>query len=200
MKALAARRHHRLAPVVLLLLALLLTGAVYAIAQPASADAAPAAASDDDIAAGQKLFQANCATCHGPTAEGREAVDGGAGGPSLIGVGAAAQSYWGKDARRLSLAESALLAGMIRAPNRYALAEHPERARQRRDLVLHQMRELGMIDDAALNSALAERSRVREGTGVPSQAPYFLEHVRTSARPDGDGRSPSSVCRPDASG
>jgi ubiquinol-cytochrome c reductase cytochrome c subunit len=75
-KALAARRHHRFAPVVLLLLALLLTGAVYAIAQPASADAAPAAASDSDIAAGQKLFQANCATCHGPTAEGREAVTG----------------------------------------------------------------------------------------------------------------------------
>jgi ubiquinol-cytochrome c reductase cytochrome c subunit len=92
-KALAARRHHRFAPVVLLLLALLLTGAVYAIAQPASADAAQAAASENDIAAGQKLFQANCATCHGPSAEGREATDGGAGGPSLIGVGAAAVDF-----------------------------------------------------------------------------------------------------------
>lgn len=93
MKALAARRHHRFAPVVLLLLALLLTGAVYAIAQPASADAAQAAASENDIAAGQKLFQANCATCHGPSAEGREAVEAGAGGPSLIGVGAAAVDF-----------------------------------------------------------------------------------------------------------
>jgi len=92
-KALAARRHHRSAPVVLLLLALLLTGAVYAIAQPASADAAQAAASESDVAAGQKLFQANCATCHGVSAEGREAVDGGAGGPSLIGVGAAAVDF-----------------------------------------------------------------------------------------------------------
>jgi len=86
-KALAARRHHRSAPVVLLLLALLLTGAVYAIAQPSSADAAPAVASSDDIAAGQKLFQANCATCHGASA------DGTASGPSLIGVGAAAVDF-----------------------------------------------------------------------------------------------------------
>ena len=48
---------------------------------------------------------------------------------AILGVGAAAQSYWGKDARHLGLAESALLAGMIRAPNRYSPAEHPERAR-----------------------------------------------------------------------
>jgi ubiquinol-cytochrome c reductase cytochrome c subunit len=86
-KALAARRHHRAAPVVLLLLALLLTGAVYAVVQPASADAASAAASSDDISAGQKLFQANCATCHGPAAAGT------ASGPSLIGVGAAAVDF-----------------------------------------------------------------------------------------------------------
>ena len=45
-----------------------------------------------------------------------------------------------------ALAESALLAGMIRAPNRYSPAEHAERARGRRDFVLRQMHELGMID------------------------------------------------------
>jgi ubiquinol-cytochrome c reductase cytochrome c subunit len=86
-KALAARRHHRIAPVVLLLLALLITGAVYAVVQPASADAASAAATSDDISAGQKLFQANCATCHGASA------DGTASGPSLVGVGAAAVDF-----------------------------------------------------------------------------------------------------------
>lgn len=87
MKALAARRHHRSAPVVLLLLALLLTGAVYAIAAPSSADAASATTSQSDIDAGEKLFQANCATCHGASA------DGTASGPSLIGVGAAAVDF-----------------------------------------------------------------------------------------------------------
>ena len=103
---------------------------------------------------------------------------------AIHGVGAAAQSYWGKDARNLSLAESALLAGMIRAPNRYSPVEHPERARQRRDIVLHRMRELGMIDESALHAALSERTQVRGRAGaqpgVPSQAPYFLDHVRAS--------------------
>ncbi|WP_125777351.1 c-type cytochrome [Antribacter gilvus] len=85
MKALAARRHHRLAPVVLLLLALLVTGGVYAALAPSTASAETA--STADIETGKKLFQANCATCHGPSAEGRDGV------PSLIGVGAAAVDF-----------------------------------------------------------------------------------------------------------
>ncbi|WP_066462118.1 cytochrome bc1 complex diheme cytochrome c subunit [Sanguibacter suarezii] len=85
MKALAARRHHRLTPVVLLLLALLVTGGLYAALAPTSASADTAAV--DDIAAGEKLFLANCATCHGVDAEGRDEV------PSLIGVGSAAVNF-----------------------------------------------------------------------------------------------------------
>lgn len=85
MKALAARRHHRAAPVVLLLLALLVTGGVYAVLAPSSATAETA--STADIETGKKLFQANCATCHGPNAEGTSEA------PSLVGVGAAAVDF-----------------------------------------------------------------------------------------------------------
>lgn len=85
MKALAARRHHRLAPVVLLLMALLVTGGVYAALAPTKAQAETV--STEDIETGKKLFQANCATCHGPNAEGAEGV------PSLVGVGAAAVDF-----------------------------------------------------------------------------------------------------------
>jgi penicillin-binding protein 1B len=107
---------------------------------------------------------------------------------AILGVGAAAQSYWGKDARRLSLAESALLAGMIRAPNRYSPVEHPERALRRRDAVLRRMHELGMIDGTELATALAERPHVRAGANLPSQAPYFLDYVRAAIGTDlGDG-------------
>ncbi len=109
---------------------------------------------------------------------------------AILGVGAAAQSYWGKDGRRLTLAESALLAGMIRAPNRYSPAEHPERARRRRDVVLRRMHELGMIDGAALAGAAAERVHVRAGTALPSQAPYFLDHVRGATGADLGAGSP----------
>jgi ubiquinol-cytochrome c reductase cytochrome c subunit len=84
-KALAARRHHRLAPVVLMLLALLVTGCAYAILAPDSANADTADTTNVD--AGEKLFQANCATCHGVDAEGRNNA------PSLVGVGAAAVDF-----------------------------------------------------------------------------------------------------------
>ncbi|MGH7357812.1 MAG: transglycosylase domain-containing protein, partial [Candidatus Rokuibacteriota bacterium] len=97
---------------------------------------------------------------------------------AIHGVGAAAQSYLSKDARQLSAAESALLAGMIRAPNRYSPVEHPERARGRRNIVLRQMHELGFIDGRTLDAALAERTRVRGAPSVPPPAPYFLDYVR----------------------
>jgi len=61
------------------------------------------------------------------------------GGRPIHGVGAAARYYFGKDVRRLSLAESALLAGMIHAPNRHAPTRHPQEARERRNLVLQLM-------------------------------------------------------------
>ena len=85
MKAIAARRHHRSAPVALLLLALLVTGGLYAALAPSASGAA--APSQSDIEAGRALFQANCATCHGPNAEGRDDF------PSLIGVGAASVDF-----------------------------------------------------------------------------------------------------------
>ena len=86
MKALAARRHHRAAPVVLMLLALLLTGGVYAVLAPSSATA-DTASTANDVEEGERLFQANCATCHGPDAEGTSEA------PSLVGVGAAAVDF-----------------------------------------------------------------------------------------------------------
>ena len=84
MTALAARRRHPLATGLLVLLGLVLIGAVYAAVLPGHANAAQGAA---DVSAGQKLFAANCATCHGIHAEGRAYA------PTLIGVGAAAVDF-----------------------------------------------------------------------------------------------------------
>ncbi len=85
-KALAGARRSRFAPVLLMLLALLAVGGVYAIAAPTPA--AADTSSPDQIAEGQKLFQANCASCHGMSAEGRDGI-----APSLIGVGSAAVHF-----------------------------------------------------------------------------------------------------------
>lgn len=86
MKALAARRGSRYAPAVLVLLALILTGALYAMLAPRPAEATTTGDAQD-IQQGQALFQANCATCHGVSAEGTDLA------PSLIGVGAASVDF-----------------------------------------------------------------------------------------------------------
>jgi quinol---cytochrome-c reductase cytochrome c subunit len=83
--ALAARRRHPLATAVLVLIGLIVTGAAYAALLPSRADASQTVS--DDVAAGRKLFLANCSTCHGYNAEGRNNA------PSLIGVGAAAVDF-----------------------------------------------------------------------------------------------------------
>ncbi|NCD15750.1 MAG: c-type cytochrome [Actinobacteria bacterium] len=84
MNAHASPRRHRYAPAVLVLLALILTGGLYALMGPA-AEADTASASD--IEDGQRLFQANCATCHGTQGQGTDI------GPSLVGVGAASVHF-----------------------------------------------------------------------------------------------------------
>jgi penicillin-binding protein 1B len=84
------------------------------------------------------------------------------GGRAIHGVGAAARFYFGKEARRISLAESALLAGMIHAPNRHAPTRHPREARARRDLVLQLM---------AGQQRVSRASAARAGrTGVSTRA------------------------------
>ncbi len=85
MRALAARRRHPAAIVVLLFLGLLVMGGAYSLLAPKTASAA--AASADTVAQGKRLFLANCASCHGMSAQG------GSAGPSLVGVGAAAVDF-----------------------------------------------------------------------------------------------------------
>jgi penicillin-binding protein 1B len=107
-----------------------------------------------------------------------EAYLGQRGSLAIRGVGAGARVYFGKEVHQLTLAESALLAGMIRAPNSYSPALDPERARQRRDVVLGRMRELGFVAEADREAARHQPVRVA-AAGAPGQlAPYFTDHVR----------------------
>jgi ubiquinol-cytochrome c reductase cytochrome c subunit len=92
--ALAARRRHPAAIAVLILLGLVLTGALYAVVAPKPADAATSRAAAQTAEEGRQLFLANCASCHGKNAEGRETgTPGNIAGPSLAGVGAAAVDF-----------------------------------------------------------------------------------------------------------
>jgi ubiquinol-cytochrome c reductase cytochrome c subunit len=90
--ALAARRRHPAAIAVLLLIGLFLMGAAYSAVAPRPAEAG--VVSQDDVSEGKQLFQANCASCHGLNAEGRQTGSGDAiAGPTLAGVGAAAVDF-----------------------------------------------------------------------------------------------------------
>ncbi len=94
MNALAARRRHPAAIAVLIMLGLLLTGALYAVVAPKPADATTTAATADSVQEGQNLFRANCSSCHGLNAEGRDTGNGDTiAGPPLAGVGAAAVDF-----------------------------------------------------------------------------------------------------------
>ncbi|WP_395403983.1 c-type cytochrome [Arthrobacter sp. UC242_113] len=88
MKALSQKRRHPLAAIALLLMGLLLTGGLYAVATTVNeAKASTAEFTASDTQEGEKLFEANCATCHGMGASGTQD------GPSLVGVGAAAVDF-----------------------------------------------------------------------------------------------------------
>ena len=87
MKALSQKRRHPLAVLALLVMGLLLTGGLYAMASSANQAKADTTYTASDISEGEKLFVANCATCHGMGGAGSDS------GPSLIGVGAAAVDF-----------------------------------------------------------------------------------------------------------
>ncbi|MFC6355660.1 cytochrome bc1 complex diheme cytochrome c subunit [Luethyella okanaganae] len=80
-------RRHPLATVALLAIGLVFTGGAYAALSATTASAETDIASQQTIDEGKKLFQANCATCHGMSAQGT------GNGPSLIGVGAASVDF-----------------------------------------------------------------------------------------------------------
>ena len=97
---------------------------------------------------------------------------------SVDGFGEAAQSYFGKDARQLDLAQCAMLAGIIQRPNYFNPFRHPERTIDRRNLVLDSMVETGAISKDQAERAKAEPLHLVPGSVDASEAPYFVDLVR----------------------
>jgi 1A family penicillin-binding protein len=96
----------------------------------------------------------------------------------ILGVGAAARAYFGKEAHQLTTGEAAIIAGMVRAPNTYSPALDPARARERRGVVLARMRELDMLDAREYDRARREPVRTQVSPGSGQDAPYFADAVR----------------------
>ena len=95
----------------------------------------------------------------------------------ICGVGEAAQAYFGKDVRSLTLAESATLAGLIQRPSYTNPVRWPDRAKSRRNVVLTLMRENGYITDKQYAEATEAPLTVAKGGGDTGDAPYFVDLV-----------------------
>ncbi len=103
-------------------------------------------------------------------------------GYRAYGVGAAAEVYYGKSTSQLSLAQSAMIAALPKAPSRINPITSPERAIERRNYVLNRMLDLGYIGEQEFDSASNEPDRAYyHGAIAEISAPYVAEMVRVKA-------------------
>ena len=97
---------------------------------------------------------------------------------AISGFGEASRTYFNKDLKDITLPEAALLAGIIQGPSRLSPYRHPERALERRNLVLD-----SMVDTHAITREQAEKAKAAPLKLAPpnveaSDAPYFVDMVR----------------------
>ncbi len=99
-------------------------------------------------------------------------------GNNAYGVEAAARVYFAKNARDLTIAEAALIAGLGQSPSAYNPYRNPEAAENRQRHVLRRLRDLGWISDAEYDEAVNQKLEYR---AMPSSNPdgaWYLEEVR----------------------
>ena len=100
-------------------------------------------------------------------------------GHGAYGVGAAAETYFGKPIEELNLAESSLLAGLPQAPSKNSPYNHPEQARKRQTYILNRMVKEGFISHSELMKALQTSLKLKNKEhSFIEKAPYFVEHIR----------------------
>jgi len=100
-------------------------------------------------------------------------------GHNNYGVQTAAETYFGKSASELTLAEAAMMAGLIQAPETYSPFVNYENTKKRQKVVLRRMRELGWISEEQEQEALAQPLLVAKPTAWDqSKLPYITDAVK----------------------
>ncbi len=95
----------------------------------------------------------------------------------INGIGEAAETFFGKDLQQLDLAQTATLAALFQNPSYRNPYRHPERAIERRNLVLDSMVETGAITQSEADRAKAEGLHLAPPNVQASEAPYFVDLV-----------------------
>ena len=100
-------------------------------------------------------------------------------GNRAYGIEAAAQVYYGKSIRDVSLAQMAMIAGLPKAPSRFNPLANPVRSKERRDWILGRMFRLGKIDEASYKTAISEPLNASYHVPTPEvSAPWIAEMAR----------------------
>ena len=108
---------------------------------------------------------------------------GRSGPANVIGFGAAARAYFGREAAELSLEQAATLAGMVQSPASKSPLEHPDRALERRNWVLQRMGELKWITPERMKQAQGQPLGTAPRTVEPRPtAPYFASAAENEVR------------------
>ncbi len=102
-------------------------------------------------------------------------------GANSFGVKSAAKTFFNKEPLELTIEESAMLVGMLKAPTFYSPVRNPERAIKRREVVLHQMEKYDYISGQAYDSIRQiplDMSRYRQQDHTSGTGTYFREYLR----------------------
>ena len=95
----------------------------------------------------------------------------------IHGFGEASEAFLGKDLSQVTLPEAAELAGMIQNPAHFDPYHHPDRTKERRNLVLSMMRQNGFVNDRDYALSVDAPMTVPKGTAQSVEAPYFADLV-----------------------
>ena len=118
------------------------------------------------------------------------------GNSALHGVAVATRSFFGKDVTDLTLAEAALLAGLVKAPSFYAPRKHPERAIERRDIVLRAMLDQGYIKQPQYTAAVKSKLNLVVAKTSTRVAPFFVAALQQAIdQANGDENGDHSAIR-----
>jgi penicillin-binding protein 1A len=100
-------------------------------------------------------------------------------GRGVYGIGTAAEYYFSKGPKKLTLSEAALLAGLIAAPERYSPVNDKQAALDRRNQVIDRMLEVGWITSEEAETAKAKPVKLKRNQVVlKTREPYFVEYVK----------------------
>ncbi len=101
-------------------------------------------------------------------------------GSGAYGVESASRIFFGKPVSILDLGECALIAGMPKSPSRYSPLINPKLAIKRRNIVLNQMHNTGVIDESAFKIALKTGFTPPVSANQKALAPYFIDYIKES--------------------